>query len=215
MDVQLALYGRKGLHMLNVRLSMACLLLVAGCQGRDEPVTTVVPRRFGEEVLIDPSASGWDVRLGVAGQTVLISPGGRTYDVGKTQYPDIVRARLHRFPVEELKAEFLALYMPPAASGPSTLTLFTIRAGDTPVRAADIRHHWEPHNVRDWKATLFTDSDGDGVLELRDNDAYRWGGTVTYYAFDGQRFSPLWIEEYKAPEDKDYDLKLISRRRAQ
>ena len=201
--------------MLNVRLPIACLLLVAGCQVGGESESSLAPDHSVTQVLIDPSASGWDVTTGPEGQTVLVAPDGHAYDVGRTQYPDIVQARLCRFTVEELEVEFLVLYVPPVASGGSTLTLFTIRPGNVPVRAADIRHHWEPHHVRDWKATLFTDSDGDGVLELRDDDAYRWSGTVTYYAFDGQRFSPLWIEEYQASEDNDYDLQLISRRKVQ
>jgi hypothetical protein len=193
-----------------------CLLLLAGCSVPEEPVVSDGASQDITQALITPSAAGWGMKVGAKGQTILIGPQGRAFDVGETQYPDIARARLYKCAVKELGAVFLILYVPPVASGGSQLTLFTIKPGNVPVRAADITTHCESCNSpEDWKEELFVDSDGDGILELRENDAYRWSGTKTYYAFNGERFFPLWIEEYKAPDNDDYHLTLVSRRRAQ
>ena len=189
------------------------LVLAAGCSTMPK---TAAPSAADDRKLtaaVDASALGWTVTLGSKCETVLVNPHGRAFNVGKTRYPDISKTHLYRLFVPELKAEFLVLHIDPVASGGSDLTVFTILPNDVPCRAADIHHHWEWQMVADWKQTLFVDSDGDGVLELRDWGAYRWSGTNTFYSFDGTRFRPLWIEKYKAADDDDYDLKLVSRRR--
>ncbi len=168
------------------------------------------------EAVIEPSAAGWKVETGPQGHTILINPSGRRFDVGETMYPDILTSHLFKLGVPRLEAEFLMLHFTPAASGASMLYVFTILPGNVPYRAADLLHHWEWWDSgRDWQETLFVDSDKDGIPELRDDDAYRHCGTVTYYSFDGKKFSPLWVEYYEAPEDEDYNLKLISRRGVQ
>jgi hypothetical protein len=202
--------------MLNVRLPLACLLIVAGCSVSHDAMVPEASHPLVIKALIDPSAAGWDMKVGPEGQTILLNQQGRAFNVGHTQYPDISQARLYKCAVKEFGADFLVLYVPPIASGGSRLTLFTILAGHVPVRVADITTHCESWDIpEDWKQALFADSDGDGVLELCENDAYRWSGTVTYYAFDGQRFFPLWIEEYKAPEHDDYNMQFVSRRKVQ
>ena len=197
-----------------LRFAMGLILLAAGCSAVHKPASPAF-LELRQEVVIDPSAAGWSVKLGAEGQTVLRNPRGQEFDVGKTQYPDIAPTYLLKLSIPELKASFLVLHIDPVASGGSELTVFTLLPNDVPIRAADLHHHWEWEVITDWKQTLFADSDGDGVLELRDWGAYRWFGTDTYYSFDGKRFHPLWVEEYQAPDDDDYNLKLVSRRKAQ
>jgi hypothetical protein len=205
-----------GRALRHARFVAAVLVLAAtgvGCASPQDRGYAEYPLSRQDNVLVDPSAAGWTVAVGPRGETLLTSPGGRTFDVGMTQYPDVTASRLFKLRVEELRADFLILYASPAASGGSTLTLFTVLADDAVVRAADIPHHWEWDMVIDWKSTLFTDSDGDGVPELRDWSAYRRSGTNTFYDFDGLRFHPLWVEQYQSSGDDDYDLKLVSRLR--
>ncbi len=189
------------------------LLLIAGCSGPSEKTVAAFDEQLSTVVVVEDSARGWQVEADDVGNTTLVNPRGQRFDVGPTQYPDINRTRLIKIAVQELRAEFLILYVPPVASGGSTLTVFTIASNDTPVRAADLRHHWEPQMVTDWRETLFVDSDGDGIPELRDWGAFRWEGANTFYSFDGVRFHPLWVEQFKASEDNSYDMKLVSRRR--
>ena len=190
------------------------LLLAAGCASSPLPEEDPPAFPTQDNVLVAPSAAGWSVCPGPDGQTILTNPAGRDFDVGETMYPCITSTHLLKIHVEELKADFLILHVNPIASGSVTLTVFTILPGQIPVRAADIDHHWAWNDAENWRETLFVDSDGDGVPELRDGGVYRWRGTNTYYSFDGTRFHPLWIEDYQAPEGDDYNLKLISRRRA-
>ena len=152
------------------------------------------------------------MKLGGDLQTVLVNPQGQAFDIGKTQYPDINPAHLLKYRVEELKADFLVLHICPVASGGGMLTVFTILPDNTPFRAADIEHHWE--TLDNPRETLFTDSDGDGIPELRDWNAYRWHGTNTYYSFDGRQFHPLWRDYYEAPADDDYNMKFVLRTKA-
>ncbi|MCY2930129.1 MAG: hypothetical protein NTV86_11675 [Planctomycetota bacterium] len=190
------------------------LLLPPGCISPPAPSQGPRPYPTRNRALVAPSAAGWSLRPGPDAQTVLTNPAGRDFDVGETMYPDITSTHLLMLHVEELKADFLVLHVDPLASGGSTLTVFTILPGQVPVRAADIDHHWEWNDAENWRETLFVDSDGDGVPELRDGGAYRYRGTNTYYSFDGTRFGPLWIDDYQAPEGDDYHLKLLSRRKA-
>lgn len=190
------------------------LLLASGCAFPALPEEDPPKFPTQDHVLVTPSAAGWSVCPGPDGQTILTNPAGRDFDVGETAYPDITPTHLIKVRVEELKADFLILHVAPAASGSVTLTVFTILSGQVPVRAADIQHHWEWSDAENWRQTLFVDSDGDDVPELRNCGAYRYRGTNTYYSFDGTRFHPLWIEDYQAPEGDDYHLKLLSRRKA-
>lgn len=203
--------------MLSARFLVVLLVFASGCSAAPKPVRTPVENSFADRIdaVIEPSAAGWNVRLGPNNETVLVNPQGRAFNMGKTQYPDTIPTHLLKVRVDELKAQFLILHVGPAASAASILTVFTIMPNNVPLRAADIRHHWEWCMVgeNDWKETLFVDSDGDGVPELHDHDIWKEGGTITYYSFDGKSFHPLWVEEYKA--DDDAKINLVSRRRVQ
>ena len=134
--------------------------------------------------VVHSSAAGWALRIAPDDSTIVVSPKGREFNVGKTQYPDWPPATLWRVHVPTLHRSFLLLHVSPMASGAVPMTLFAIKGDDESiVRAADIRHHYE------WRAditttnqildALFVDSDSDGIPELIDDDVWKWGGTRT------------------------------------
>jgi hypothetical protein len=169
---------------------------VGGCSPASSARPVAIDREMNG-VTISASAAGWGVRAGPSKPgrhpaTILVDPRGIEHDVGETMYPDVVRAVLWRVRAEELRLDLLVLYVPPAASGATAMSVFRILPGDRPVRLADIRHHYEfgfipgqrdPARVkvafpdspggRLLREFLFVDSDGDGILELKEGDSYR------------------------------------------
>lgn len=215
--------------VLRVVCPLSIWFMSSGCSSHLAAIPSRADREE-ENVLITAAAAGWHVLQKRSDDgdrwpsTILVNPRGVLYDVGRTQFPDRVGSTLWRVRVRQLNADFLVLYTPPIASGGSVMTLFYLRGQDEPVRAADITHHYELTPERNSPVArlsdgrlltdvLFADSDHDGIPELVEPDAYRWCGTITYHQFDGERFIPLWIEEYEAAEDAAYDLKLVARRR--
>ena len=199
--------------MLHYVLAGIAALLVA-CSSNPASIAKVRDVE-GDSITITASAFGWRVRATPSPfpATILVSPSDKEYNVGETMYPDITHAVLWKISVPELRATFLILYAPPACSGASVMSVFHLLPGNVPVLVAEIRHHFEfgivPNDpsarvvggpggtlLRD---VLFVDSDGDGIPELRDDDAYRWEGSITYFRWDGQTFRPLWVEHYVAP----------------
>src|SRR5262245_14999648 len=180
------------------------LVLVLVCVERAVGAPALDPH-LNTNAIIHPSAAGWSLRVAPDESTIVVSPKGREFKIGKTQYPDSPPATLWRVRVPALRGDFLIVHVSPMASGAVPMTVLSIKAGgDSIVRAADILHHYE------WRAditttnqildALFVDSDSDGLPELVDDDVWKWGGTRTYSVWAGDRFTPKWRETFRLDE---------------
>jgi hypothetical protein len=172
------------------------------------------------EPIVSVSAKGWTIKPGlpVTGSssptTIVVNPKGEELNIGETQYPDFLPATLWIVEVKELKARFLIIRVPPAASAAVNMPILYIGQDDKPSLAGSIRQRFEfkansddnpgfdptirwdgEHHLRD---LLFEDSDGDGIPELVESDFWQQTGTVTYFRFTNQKtFVPLWKETWR------------------
>ena len=181
-----------------MQITTSILTLVLLATGRMVGAPALDPH-LKTNAVVHSSAAGWSLRVAPDESTIVVSPKGREFKIGKTQYPDWLPATLWRVRVPALRRDFLVLHVSPMASGAVPMTLLTIKGDDeSVVRAADIRHHYE------WRSditttnqvidALFVDSDSDGIPELVDDDVWKWGGKRTFYVLAGDRFVPRWEE---------------------
>jgi hypothetical protein len=170
--------------------------------------------------IVSVSAQGWTLKPGPPSNTsshpttVVVNPKGGEFNIGTTAYPDFLAATLWIVEVKELKARFLIIRVPPAASAPVGMPLLYLSQDDKPLLAGLIRQRFEFHaNAADkpgsdprirWdgehrlRDVLFEDSDGDGVPELVEKDFSQAAGTVTYFRFTEEKtFVPLCKETWK------------------
>jgi len=183
--------------------------------------------------IVSVSAKGWTIKPGTPANgasrptTILVNPNGEEFNIGETQYPDILPATLWIVEVKELKARFLVIRVPPTASAAVKMPILYINDDNTPSLAGSIGQRFEfkansddmpgfdptiqwdgNHHLRDM---LFKDSDGDGIPELMEDDVWKQGGTITYYRFTEQKsFVPLWKETWKMGKIND-DYEMVSR----
>ncbi len=201
----------------------AAFALAAGCG------ETELPPAHNVEPIVSASAKGWSLkagppqgRSGAFSTTVVVNPKGEEFNIGVTQYPDVLPATLWIVRVEELKARFLLIRVPPAASAAVEMPVVYLDEDDRPSLAGTIRQRFEfPVHPQDeagedpkviavdgerrLRDLLFEDSDQDGVPELVENDVWKEGGTVTYFRFtSAKKFVPLYREVWARPDDK-YD----------
>ena len=180
--------------------------------------------------IVSASAAGWNIKPGPPEKrkrshptTIVVNPQGKAVNIGTTQYPDWVPATLWIVEVEELEARFLLIQVSPVASAAVGMWVLYLDNNDDPSvagvivqsfewadcarehrgREARIQTEGKFHRLRD---VLFEDSDGDGVLELVEDDTWKEGGTVTFHRFtDKKTFEPLWRERWERREDESWE----------
>jgi hypothetical protein len=172
-----------------------------------------------EKFVVAPTAMGWNLILSEKNDsdssTVLINPDGKRFDIGKTLFLRCPKTILWGIRESKLNEKFLMIYFHPSASGAVPAYLFHLNQNNIPTLSAKIFHHYEL-DVRDRNGiarcgiadggkygkevvkVFFTDSDNDGIPELKENDVWKWGGKITYYKWvkNESIFKPLWIEIY-------------------
>jgi hypothetical protein len=173
------------------------------------------------------SAEGWTLRPGPpetdaphVPTTVVVNPRGESFNIGVTQYPDLLPATLWIVEEKSLKARLLLIRIPPAASGGVEMPVLYIDEHDRPSLAGTIRQRFkfgvppddEPgfnpmivwdggkQRLHDW---LFKDVDHDGTAELVERDVWKDGGTITCFRFTEQKKFVRVRSESVRPADGD------------
>jgi hypothetical protein len=185
------------------------------------------------EPIVSGSAAGWTLRPGPGRDTIVVNPEKQEFNIGETQYPDIIAARLWIVPIRELKARFLIVCVPPACSAAVKMPIllideknrsslagsvlqrweFKVDTGDMPGADPKVRNEGRLQPLRDF---LFKNSDKDGIPELVSEDLWKQGGTVTYLRLTKHKtFIPVRRETYVYVCDHKHpngDLVLTSHR---
>ena len=89
------------------------------------------------------------LRAGPKNQTIMVSPTGKSFNVGETVYPDWVRTTLLMID-NPAGGKSLVIYAPPMASGASSMSVFAVAEG-VPTHVKNIEHVYEfgfPHSKK-------------------------------------------------------------------
>ena len=181
--------------------------------------------------IVSVSAKGWTLKPGPpedtnssSPTTIVMNPQGEAFNIGTTQYPDVLPATLWIVEVKELNARFLLIHVPPVASASVEMPILYLDREDRPTWAGSIRQRWEfkihrqdnpgynpkaaiCDGERYLRDILFTDINGDGTPELEEEDIWRGSGSVTYFRFtEDKKFVPVRIVKYICGEDTEEPL---------
>ena len=195
--------------------TVSLVIVLAGCD------STVPPGDDETKPLISLSAKGWNLKPGPPEDadspfptTIVVNPNGDEFNIGTTQYPDVIPATLWIVEVPELNGKFLLIRIPPAASAAVGMPIVFVDQKDRPSLAGSIRQRWEfsistkdePgfNPMVEWEGStrlrdiLFEDINADGRPELVEDTEYsRWGGTVTHFRFTTNKtFVPIRVEKH-------------------